>query len=1105
MDLTEKYGHFFDADTQAEGLKLFKSGKVTIYESCPTHVYAEVDGKPFCESKLSIIGNELLMECECNSHMPKQGCKHIWALICACHAFGDLPKATKRSVKKQPIVQSNSEIKDDLPITKLQRTNNDEQVIQFTEPSFQNTGERVQNVAPNMTLNKESIDLEIKKMESHFQHLLNTAKINEDAPNYEINYIINIRESSEGKFIYLQTYWRQQRSDGNWSQPTELMFSPEDDYPTELDYAVMNTIKTTYQKPQPSVIPSAKPIVNMFKIPAAMAYVILPKIAQKLRLFWRSSQDSEEYNILNMLPQPYKFSIEIEESQDHNYTVKGILTSNNSLKDIAESILVSPANFFITTSTIGLCDYSDAFELAQKLCYERTIQLNSWKANEFVQELITTTSLSTDLFPPRLKYTLSEPQITPCLYFKTAQFKYKNSEQLHVELSFDYNGTKISAQSQQERVISNVSQNYFKRNINFEEYAKETLKSLDFRFNTNPNLEELGWKLHPAKLDKTVRILLDQNWHITAHGKSYIKPKTKDITVSSNLDWFELKASVDFGDEEVSLPELMAARKKGESHIILGDGSFGVLPLDWLKNFTVLTEIGLTEDQLLKFNRSQSFILNALLSKQNITIHDTQLLELNEKINKATAVYPMNPPPSFVGELRPYQQEGLGWMLYLQKLGLGGCLADDMGLGKTVQVLALLEHRRLAETGKPSLIVLPKSLIFNWQQETAKFAPQMKTLIHTGPKRDKFGNSFSKVDIVFTTYGTLKRDITTLQTVQFDYCILDESQAIKNADTDAAKAVRLVQAKHRLTMTGTPIENHVGELLSQLEFLNPGMFGNSKLIKMFSSGTSKLTNDDFLAINKAIKPFILRRTKKEVAKELPEKVEQVLYCELDAWQRDKYEELKKYYRKELLDQNDGESNQIQILEALLRLRQACCHPALINEKYLLAPSAKLELIITKVQELISEKHKVLMFSQFTSFLKIIQEQLKHDNIKFSYLDGETKDRAKEVERFQEDTSVEVFLISLKAGGTGLNLTAADYVFLLDPWWNPAIEAQAIDRAYRIGQKKNVFAYKIIAKDTVEEKVLQMQRNKKEIADQIINQDSNKAHTISRSDLDFLLK
>jgi SNF2 family DNA or RNA helicase len=428
-----------------------------------------------------------------------------------------------------------------------------------------------------------------------------------------------------------------------------------------------------------------------------------------------------------------------------------------------------------------------------------------------------------------------------------------------------------------------------------------------------------------------------------------------------------------------------------------------------------------------------------------------------------------------------------------------------MGLGKTVMVLALLDARR-HERGRgrhvPSHVVVPRSLIFNWMEEARRFAPKLALLDYTGPLRDTAG--IPDADLVLTTYGTLRRDAARLHAFEFDYAILDEAQAIKNAATASAKAARLLRASHRLALSGTPIENHLGELWSLFEFLNPGLLGTAKA---FQRASTARRDGDVEWLSRALRPFILRRTKEQVAPELPPRTEQTLQCELEGMQRRHYDELRAHYRETLLARiaRDGVNrSKMQILEALLRLRQAACHSGLIDPRRAHEPSAKFDVLIPRLGEVIEEGHKALVFSQFTSFLALLRPRLEALGIPYEYLDGRTRDRAARVDRFQTDPKCRVFLISLKAGGLGLNLTAAEYVFLLDPWWNPAVEAQAIDRAHRIGQARHVFAYRLLARDTVEEKVAELQQSKRQLADAILSADAGLVRTLKPEDLELLL-
>ena len=358
-----------------------------------------------------------------------------------------------------------------------------------------------------------------------------------------------------------------------------------------------------------------------------------------------------------------------------------------------------------------------------------------------------------------------------------------------------------------------------------------------------------------------------------------------------------------------------------------------------------------------------------------------------------------------------------------------------------------------------------------------------------------------------TTYGTVRRDALRLKDVEFDYVILDEAQAVKNASTESSKAVRLLRGDHRLALSGTPVENHLGELWTLFEFLNPGMLGAASVFKLAGGGARNPDEETRRLLGHALRPFILRRTKLQVARELPEKTEQTIFCELEPGQRRLYDDLRRHYRESLLARIESEGmakSKIQVLEALLRLRQAACHPALIDHARGDEGSAKLDTLMAQLREVIEEGHKALVFSQFTSLLKIVRQRLDGEKVDYEYLDGATTNRQACVDRFQTDAGCQVFLVSLKAGGLGLNLTAAEYVFLLDPWWNPAVEAQAVDRAHRIGQTRQVFAYRLIAKDTVEEKVLELQNSKRALADAIINQDNSVIRGLKREDLEMLL-
>jgi hypothetical protein len=640
-------------------------------------------------------------------------------------------------------------------------------------------------------------------------------------------------------------------------------------------------------------------------------------------------------------------------------------------------------------------------------------------------------------------------------------------------------------------------------------------------------LHELGAEAAPAdralllpadRFAALVDDLLGEGWEVEARGARLRRSGAFELSVSSGVDWFDLAGGVDFEGERVPLPRLLEAVRRGEEYVRLGDGSQGLLPAAWLERFAPLAALGEGADgSALRFLPSQALLLDALLDaapaawETEVRV-DEGFARLRDRLARGHEVAPAGEPDGFRGELRRYQKEGLGWLSFLADVGFGGCLADDMGLGKTIQVLALLLARRATHheaAARPALVVAPRSLIYNWLDEASRFAPELATLDYTGTGRKAARERFAEHDLVVTTYGTLRRDAAALAAIRFGYAILDEAQAIKNVDSQTAKAARLLQADHRLVLTGTPIENHLAELGSLFEFLNPGMLGRSSRFRQLVGSRRPETVDSHAVADlaRALGPFILRRTKAQVLPDLPPKTEQTLLVTLPKRQRELYDELRDHYRARLTRQIEEVGlarSKMHVLEALLRLRQAACHPGLLDPQRVEEESAKLEALGEQLAEVLDEGHKALVFSQFTSLLALVRRRLERDGVDHEYLDGKTRDRAARIERFQGDPGCRLFLISLKAGGTGLNLTAADYVFLLDPWWNPAVEAQAIDRTHRIGQQRPVFAYRLIARDTVEEKILQLQQTKRELAEAVLAASGGALRTLSLEDLELLL-
>jgi superfamily II DNA or RNA helicase len=617
------------------------------------------------------------------------------------------------------------------------------------------------------------------------------------------------------------------------------------------------------------------------------------------------------------------------------------------------------------------------------------------------------------------------------------------------------------------------------------------------------------------ELGNVVEKLVAEAWVVEAEGSRIRKANGISLSVRSGVDWFDLEGSAEFDGVTVLLPDLLAALRGGEQYVRLDDGTRGLLPKQWLEQYAPLADLATKSDgSTLRFQPGQALLLDSLLAgraNEHALQVDQRFAALRTRLRSFSGVKPQAPPREFRGTLREYQREGLGWLRFLEKFGFGGCLADDMGLGKTIQALAILSHRARRQPKqddhRPSLIVAPKSVVHNWRLEAERFSPSLTVADYTGLDRKDRVPRFEDHHLVLTTYGTLRQDIERFGRTRWDYVILDEAQAIKNAASQSAKASRLLEARHRLALSGTPVENHLGELWSIFEFLNPGFLGRSQAFGKLARNRLVAGDARLEALRKGLAPFLLRRTKKQVLPQLPEKTEQILYCDLPPAQRKQYNQLRDHYRTSLaerISQAGLAKSKIQVLEALLRLRQAACHPGLIDGRQKEKPSAKLDVLLEQLEEIVQEGHKALVFSQFTKMLDIVRGRLDAAGIVYEYLDGKTSNRRARIDRFQADAACPVFLISLKAGGSGLNLTAADFVFLLDPWWNPAVEAQAIDRTHRIGQTKPVFAYRLIARETVEEKILELQSRKRNLAESVISADDSLLKSLSADDLRSLL-
>jgi superfamily II DNA or RNA helicase len=926
-----------------------------------------------------------------------------------------------------------------------------------------------------------------------------------------ILYFVDVPATLQGKGLVIDVAYRETKKNGEWGPLKSLpdycrpgnLRDPEDQ--RIMTFLIGNRDVNGYYYGYSSYYYGR----GSYRIlPGPMQEHLMQLLCHTGRCFLRQAASDPVGNPLKWDDgEPWEFCLSAEkDTSGRKYVLTGYLQRGAERVALeGPSLLVAGGLVFFKDRVARLLD-NGTYGWISVLRKQKGFTVPIEEGNDFIQELLAMPVVPRLSLPEELRY--EEIRVTPRPRLTVVAPQRKNqweADRLHWKLSFDYEGHIIAYEDPRRRFLMAEPRRFLLRDRAVEEQAYETVRRLGFR--EIQSYGDLRREVIPRNVPRAVRELLTAGWHVEAEGKVYRRPGAFSLSVTSGIDWFELHGEIRFDDRIAKLPELLSALKRGENLVPLDDGTFGMLPEEWLKKYGMLAGFGTSHGDHFRFSRCQVGLLDTLLASQPEFSCDPVFQRARNELMSFAGIQACDPPEGFTGTLRGYQKDGLGWIHFLEKFGFGGCLADDMGLGKTVQALAMLEERRQKRPVAPSLVVAPKSLVFNWIQEAKRFTPQLKVLDHTGINRLKPSEHFENYDLILTTYGTLRNDAVEFKDVQFDYCILDEGQMIKNASTQAAKATRLINAKHRLVLSGTPIENHLGELWSLFEFLNPGMLGSATVFKLSGPGARNPDPETRVLLGKALRPFILRRTKNQVARELPEKLEQTLYCDLDSKQRKLYNELRDHYRRTLLNQVEREGmnkSKIQILEALLRLRQAALHPGLIDRSKKSHPSAKLEMLLPQLEQVTEEEHKVLVFSQFTSFLAILREQLDVHKTPYAYLDGQTRDRATVVMQFQTDPGCRLFLISLKAGGLGLNLTAAEYVYLLDPWWNPAVEAQAIDRTHRIGQTRKVFAYRIIARDTVEEKVLELQQTKRDLADAIINASNSLIRNLAKEDLELLL-
>ncbi|PJD96724.1 MAG: helicase SNF [Parachlamydia sp.] len=841
----------------------------------------------------------------------------------------------------------------------------------------------------------------------------------------------------------------------------------------ETDSQVLAFIKNT-----PVIYEDGSLIV---KISGLASFKLLKLLAATGQLFYK------EISLIPDFFTPVEFFYEVQGKE--NQSVHGKLRLREDIIDVrtCDFIAGGPPHWFIKGPFMRMIATDVPWKLLLKTLTE---QSPDW-VNRFLQEHAEASEDEPKvIFAHPSAIPKTNPSPIPCLVLKDRLGSF-------ADLWMDY-GTVRVPYFKSEPIKNPAVQ----RDESTEKLWENDLIETGFQIKT------VGTSHYYCPLDqvpKSLSFLLELGWTVLdCQGNRVIGHSDISLQLQSGQTEIFIRGKVRFETHEANLADVVGAFNRRDRFVSIGAGVVGLLPQSLEKgSFAQLAEEGEIVSGGLKVKKNHFGALSELFDSPYQIATDRSFDQLRESLSTWNTDVGFTSSQNFLGELRPYQAQGVKWLKFLYEHHFNGILADDMGLGKTVQVLAFLA---LLDPTLPTLIVVPTSLIFNWRKEIERFLKGWPLTIHHGSSRKQF-DQWNQKGILLTSYTTLRLDLNLFKPIEFQGIFLDEAQAIKNAHTQTAQALQQLKGAFKLSITGTPVENHLGELWSHFHFLMPDLLGDEKAFE----GDLQASEGDLRYLQKIkrkIKPFVLRRKKEEVAKDLPEKIEQIVWIEMAPEQRQVYEDYLSGVRGNLFKkvELDGMSkHRMEVLEAILRLRQICCHPLLVTaqQETAPAPSAKLEALLQDLELILEENKKVLVYSQFTSMLKLIAQRFQQRDWKFAYLDGSTVNREQVVTQFQEDAATPLFLISLKAGGIGLNLTSADYVYLFDPWWNEAIENQAIDRAHRIGRKETVIAKRFITVESIEEKIQKLKEHKRNLIEGLFD-DSYSQNQLSEEDFRFLL-
>lgn len=902
----------------------------------------------------------------------------------------------------------------------------------------------------------------------------------------EIRYFIEKQEAERQDFLVIRlakqdlklAEWRKLASAPQEKEALTLLLKEE------IAYQQRITGRTPHAETMP---------LNGIHVSPAQAIPILQLLASTQKLYFNDKQLVADFY------GPVQFYYEANVQEDQSLAVSGHLKWRDTDIPLSECHCIGPGkpNWFIRGISLKLIATSISWKQLHQIYYSHPLILEGAQKTAFLEE-----HEDQDPDSPQIVIKGGTKEELQQQAIPLPQLVLKDRSGAFADLWMDYgDGQKILLQDPCQSIKAAQLNSALKRQHETEKNWEKDLLETGF---VRKQTDSSHYYCPTDRVAKSLAFLLEIGWSIQDwRGNRVVKQTATQLNLEEKPDAIAVKGSVKFDDYDVDITQLIGAFNRRDQFVQLSPNTVGLLSLE--REFDYLQEIAEEAElvgEAMEIKRNQFGTLSSLFQHAELTPY---LKDFKDKIQNFTGINEALPSKEFTGQLRPYQQVGVNWLAFLHDYGLHGILADDMGLGKTIQVLALLS--RLPED-RPHLIVMPTSLVFNWKKEIQQFLSHRSFYLHQGTQRARTVEELCQHSIVLTSYTTLRLDSSLMHQMDFHCVILDEAQMIKNPQTQTAQAVYGLKANFRLCITGTPIENRLSELWSHFHFLMPGLLGT---LEAFEADVQAASADKRYLdrIKKKTAPFILRRSKRDVLKELPERIDQVVWIEMCEEQRSVYDQFLAGYKSNLLQKVavDGMGkHRMEVLEAILRLRQICCHPLLIStltEENQPLISSKFEAIEQDLETVVAEGRKALIYSQFTSMLKLMAQLAKGRGWQYSYLDGQTSDREKVVGEFQGNPAQSLFFISLKTGGVGLNLTAADYVFLYDPWWNEAVEDQAISRTHRIGREDVVIAKRLIMVDSIEEKMMKLKAMKRLAIDQILD-DSACPSNLTVEDLEYLL-